>query len=95
MSALVEFNKNQDYNALKKSVDANSETIDPLIWKAVQGINEILALQRDHEINNSELIDKLSKALKNESHSDTLNQHLINITSEIKNNIRGKLGAHR
>jgi len=95
MSALVEFNKDQDYSALQKSVNSTDDAINPLVWKAVQGINEILALQRDHEINNSELIDKLSKALNNEDHSDILNQHILNIASEIKNSIRGKLGLHR
>jgi chlorite dismutase len=95
MNALVKFNKDQDYEKLVESTSLSNDKVDPLVWKIVQGLNEILAFQRDFEVTNSELTSKISNVLKNIEQSNTLNQNLIDALGAIKLELRGKLGKHR
>jgi len=95
MSALVKFNKDQDYEKLVKNTSLNNGKVDPLIWKAVQGLNEILILQRDNEITNSELTLRLADAIQEIKAPADSNKILINAANKIKQNFRGKLGSHR
>jgi|JYMV01.1.fsa_nt_gi radical SAM enzyme (TIGR01210 family) len=95
MSALVEFNKNQDYEKLVANVDFDNDNSDPLTWKAIQGVNEILSMQRDSSLTNSELTHKLVKTLSNKNYGNKSKQYLIDIAKELKSSMRGKLGSHR
>lgn len=95
MNALVEFNKDQDYEKLVKSTNLSNEKVDPLVWKIVQGLNEILVFQRDFEVTNSELTSKISNVLIDVNRPNTLNQKLIDTLSAIKLELRGKSGKHR
>ena len=95
MSALVEFNKDQDYKKLQKNVSDDNPDIDPLTWKAVQGINEIISLQRDQEITNSELTAKLGQILNEANQSDAISKNIADVAKQLRLGFQGKLGSHR